>query len=166
MAFEIRKETAADIDAIRSLIRIAFRDMPYASGTEQDIVDRLRAAGDLTISLVAELDEELVGHIAFSPATSSEGSHPWFGLGPVAIDPKHQRKGIGSALIRRGLTGIRSQGAAGCILVGDPGYYKRFDFEVAPANSPDESYASNFMIAVYAGDPELGSISFHKAFSN
>ena len=86
----IRAETAADQHAIRSVTEAAFRGRPYAGGDEQDVIDRLRAAGVLTLSLVAEIDGEIIGHIAFSPAELSDDSQPWFALGPVSVLPEHQ----------------------------------------------------------------------------
>ena len=160
----IREETGADVDAIRAVTERAFRDVPYASGDEQDIVERLRAAGALSVSLVAIVNEAVAGHIAFSPATSSDGTRPWFALGPVSVEPDLQRQGIGSALIRQGLAVIESQGALGCILVGDPHYYRRFGFELSPANSPAEDFAENFMLLCFSPAIPDGAMLFHDAF--
>jgi putative acetyltransferase len=110
----------------------AFEGRPYAAGTEPFIVLALRRAGALTISLVAELDSRVVGHVAFSPVAISDGagvSPPgWFGLGPVSVLPELQGRGIGTALIEEGLRRLRTLGAAGCLLEGDPAYYGRFGF--------------------------------------
>jgi len=109
MPLKIRNEIASDADAIRTVTKCAFSDMPCASGDEHIIVDRLRAADALVISLMATVDDEIVGHIAFSPAACSDGTDPRFTLGPVSVEPKHQRKGIGAALIRRGLQKLRTR---------------------------------------------------------
>ena len=79
----IRKETTSDIEAISQVTKAAFRTLPISNQTEQFIIEALRAAGALTLSLVAEIDGRVVGHIAFSPVTISDGSKNWYGLGPV-----------------------------------------------------------------------------------
>lgn len=125
---QIRPETSADSDAIYTLTQRAFAPMPYSDGNEGDCINKLRADGDLTVSLVAEIDGEIVGHIAFSPVTIAGVSDNWFGLGPVSAAPEKQKSGIGSALINRGLEVIKDLGAKGCVLIGDPNYYCRFGF--------------------------------------
>ena len=126
---EIRSEKVSDFEVIHAITEIAFREMPYADGDEQDVVDRLRAANALTCSLVAVVAKEVVGHIAFSPAIAGDNSHPWFALGPVSVLPGFQRRGIGSTLIVDGLAKIEDIGALGCILTGNPEYYRKFGFE-------------------------------------
>ena len=163
---EIRTETADDQGAIYSVTEIAFRDMEYASGDEQDIVNRLRDAGALSVSLVATVAGTVVGHVAFSPAGSSDSSGPWFTLGPISVLPEYQRQGIGSALIEEGLSRLRDQGAAGCILTGNPDYYRRFGFEVSPANSPEKAYEDFFMIKPLGEIRPNGPMSFHEAFGD
>ena len=125
---KIRPETPADLDAIYQLTQRAFAPMPFSDGNEGDCTNALRADGDLTISLVAEMDGELIGHIAFSPVTIAGDSDHWYGLGPVSAAPEKQKSGIGSALINRGLEMIKDLGAKGCVLIGDPNYYCRFGF--------------------------------------
>ena len=138
--------------------------MPYAGGDEQDIIDRLRSAGALTVSLVATRDSEVIGHVAFSPARASDKSQLWFTLGPVSVLPAHQDQGIGSALIRAGLKRINELGALGCILVGNPEYYRRFGFELAPENAPQEDYKNFFMIKRFSSLQPSDAIYFHEAF--
>lgn len=164
MTVEIRDEAAADKNAIYNVTKRAFRDMDYAGGDEQDIVNRLRDQGALSVSLVAVKDGILVGHVAFSPAGSADSTGPWFTLGPVSVLPAEQRRGIGSALIERGLADLRDQGAAGCILTGNPDYYRRFGFEVSPDNSPDSAYEDFFMILPFSAVRPVGRMSFHAAF--
>ena len=160
---EIRPEQPADRAAIAHVTELAFRDMPYSAGDEQDVIDRLRAADALVLSLVALVDEEVVGHIAFSPAHSAGGGS-WVALGPVSVVPGRQRQGIGSRLIERGLSLVRKQGARGCILVGDPGYYRRFGFELSPGNVPDGEPEEFFMLKRFDGPPPAGRFRFHEAF--
>lgn len=127
-SIEIRPERAGDETAIRRLTDAAFAAVPYSDGTEGMIVDALRADGDLALSLVAVVDDETVGHVAFSPVTVGETSAGWLALGPVSVAPRLQRQGVGAALIREGLARIAADGAHGCVLVGDPAYYGRFGF--------------------------------------
>ena len=129
----IRSETPDDAVAISQLTTAAFAAAEHASGTEATIVERLRATGALTLSLVAQAnDGEIVGHIAFSPVTiASDGGGAvtdWFGLGPVSVLPEHQGAGIGAALVREGLERLAATGAQGCVVLGDPDYYCRFGF--------------------------------------
>jgi len=125
----IRNETSADVDAIAELTIAAFKTLAISNHTEQYIIDALRAAKALTVSLIAETNGGVVGHIAFSPVKISDGSPNWYGLGPVSVLPDWQRKGIGSALINEGVSKLKSLGARGCCLVGHPEYYKRFGFQ-------------------------------------
>jgi putative acetyltransferase len=128
----IRKETDSDIEAIAEVTIAAFKTLSISNHTEQFIVNALRAAGALTISLVVEIDGRVVGHIAFSPVAISSGTQNWYGLGPVSVLPEYQRRGIGKALIQEGLSLLKGLGAQGCCLVGDPSYYKRFGFRNYP----------------------------------
>jgi len=89
----------------------------------------LRKAGALTISLAAEQDGEIVGHVAVSAVSMSDGSADWYGLGPISVTPERQRKGIGSGLMQAALRLLRERSPAGCVLVGDPAYYARFGFK-------------------------------------
>lgn len=125
---QIRAETADDYGAIEAVTLAAFAPMPYSSGTEAPIIRALRAAGELSLSLIAEAAGELCGQITFSPVTIDDVHNDWFGLGPVSVAPSHQSTGIGGALIREGLAQMQARGAKGCVLVGDPNYYHRFGF--------------------------------------
>src|SRR5688572_18830961 len=99
----IRDALSADVAAIASITREAFAADNNASPAEHLIVDALRRAGALFISLVAELDGRIVGHVAFSPVAISDGSTGWYGLGPVSVTSAMQRQGIGRMLIQRGI---------------------------------------------------------------
>jgi putative acetyltransferase len=160
----IRDEIPADHAAITALIDEAFRGRPYSEGTEAAIVTRLRDAGALTLSLVAEDEGQIVGQVAFSPVTIGEGLLGWHGLGPVAVTVKRQRQGIGSRLIREGLERLRSIGSQGCVLAGDPHYYVRFGFR----NHPQLVYPglpSEYFMALSLGGPvPEGAVRFHPAF--
>ena len=161
----IHNETPADIDAITQITIAAFKTCPYSRQTEQFIITALRKAGALTVSLVAEVEGKVVGHIAFSPATISDGSAGWYGLGPVSVVPELQRRGIGKALMREGLSRLKALGAAGCVLVGDPGYYEQFGFrsfeDLGVAGVPPQ-----YVLALSFGESHpRGTAIFHEAFT-
>src|SRR5512137_1225836 len=128
----IRNEMPDDVCAIAEVTIAAFKTLEISQHTEQFIIAALRAAQALTVSLVAETAGRVIGHIAFSPVTISDGSPDWYGLGPISVVPELQRQGIGKALMNEGLSRLKALGAKGCALVGDPGYYKRFGFRNIP----------------------------------
>ena len=160
----IRAETLADIERIREVTVAAFASLAISQHTEHFILDALRAARMLTISLVAEQDGTVVGHIAFSPVTLSDGTPGWYGLGPVSVLPDRQRRGIGSALIREGLSRLRATSARGCCLVGHPGYYQRFGFCNIPGLGVDGVPPEVVFALAFDGGYPQGSITFHPAF--
>jgi len=160
----IRRERAGDAGAIGELVTAAFLGKPYAEGDEAELVDKLRACGALPVSLVADLGGTIVGQVAFSPARADDGAPGWYALGPVAVVPAHQRRGIGSALIHEGLDAISRLGASGCILTGDPAYYSRFGFALSPANVPPGQPAEYFQVKLLRGQLPGGPIRFHDAF--
>ncbi len=128
----IRKEKRSDNEAITQVTISAFRTLPISNHTEQFIIKALRSAGALTLSLVAEINGDIIGHIAFSPVTISDGTKDWYGLGPVSVLPEYQKQGIGKSLVNEGLSSLKQLGGQGCALVGDPNYYKRFGFKNFP----------------------------------
>lgn len=161
----IRTEKESDINAIFEITRQAFENHPISQGTEQFIINALRKDNALTISLVAEIEEKVVGHIAFSPLAISDGSCNWYALGPVSVQPKLQRQGIGKALIREGLSQLKSLGAQGCVLVGPPEYYNRFGFISFP-NLSMEGVPQQYVLALpFAERIASGVITHHRAFS-
>ena len=159
----IRDERAGDEAAIAGVIERAFALTEHSNGTEAQIVERLRAAGALAISLVAERDGAVVGHIAFSPVTVG-AARGWFGLGPVAVERGHQGEGIGAALIEAGLARLRSSGANGCVVLGDPRYYARFGFRVIGGLTYPTAPASCFQALTLSGEPPRGEVRYHPAF--
>jgi putative acetyltransferase len=160
----IRDETESDIQTIAEVTRIAFETLAISQHTEQYIIKALRAAGALTVSLVAEIDGNVVGHVAFSPVTISDGSPDWYGLGPVSVLPQHQRQGIGSALIREGLSRLQARGGKGCLLVGPPAYYQRFGFRNLPALTLEGVPPQYFLALPFADETPRGVVAFHSAF--
>lgn len=162
---QIRPERPEDIDAVRSLTTAAFRDMLYSSQTEAAIVDALRGAGALTISLVAVQDSDVVGHVAFSPVTISDASKGWYGLGPVSVRPDQQRKGIGQALIHEGLNRLQRMEAHGCVVLGDPGYYSRFGFRSDPRLRYADASPEYFQCLAFTASVPRGEVAYHPGFS-
>lgn len=159
----IRAEYPADTPAIHALITAAFATAKHSSGTEADIVDALREADALTISLVAEDAGAVIGHVAFSPVTIDNAT-AWYGLGPVAVSPGRQRKGVGNALIRAGLDQLKALGAAGCVLLGDPNYYRRFGFASDPKLFDGNVPSAYFQRLVFTGPAPVGEVTYHPAF--
>lgn len=160
----IRNETRADARAITDVTVAAFAALPISRHTEQFIIEALRAANALAVSLVAEVDGRVVGHIAFSPVTMSDGTVGWYGLGPVSVLPRYQRQGIGQALIREGLVRLQALQARGCCLVGHPGYYRRFGFENVAALVHEGVPAEVFFALSFDGHVPQGTVTFHEAF--
>ena len=161
----IRPERPEDADGIRSITRLAFAGMKHANGSEHLLIGKLRDAGDLALSLVAEDDdEEIIGHIAFSPVTISDGTEGWFGLGPVSVLPEHQGQGVGETLVRRGLNNMRVAGAKGIVLLGDPEYYARFGFEHDPKLVYPGPPAEYFQRLVFKGQPPTGTVRYAPPF--
>lgn len=160
----IRRETDADVNAITEVTEAAFKTLEISNHTEQFIVEALRAAKALEVSLVAELDGRVIGHIAFSPVTISDGTRNWYGLGPVSVLPEYQRQGIGKALIQEGLSRLRALNAKGCCVVGHPDYYRKFGFKNIPGlvieGVPPEVF---FALSFDAHIPQ-GAVTFHDAF--
>lgn len=160
----IRSETEADEGAISEVTIAAFEALEISHHTEQFIVEALRAANALTVSLVAEVDGRVVGHIAFSPVTLSDGTRNWYGLGPVSVLPRYQRQGIGKALIREGLARLREMGAQGCCLVGHPDYYTRFGFRNVPGLVVEGVPPEVFFALSFDGHVPHGTVAFHEGF--
>jgi putative acetyltransferase len=160
----IRLENEGDADPIHEVTAAAFQGKPYSSGTEAHIVDGLRAAGALTISLVAEDHDEIIGHAAFSPVTINGQAGGWYGLGPVSVVPAWQRRGVGTALITTGLSRLRALGAAGCVVLGDPAYYSRFGFVSDPRLRYRDVDPRYFQHLSFTGDAPGGEVAFHPAF--
>jgi putative acetyltransferase len=161
----IRNEKESDTEAIFQITRAAFQNHPYSHQTEQFILTALRKANALTISLVAVAGKIVVGHIAFSPVIISDGTYGWYGLGPISVSPKFQRQGIGKSLIREGLSRLKAAGAKGCILVGDPGYYKRLGFRNLPGLTIEGVPQENILAFRFDDNKVQGVVTFHEAFA-
>ena len=160
----IWSETEADANAIAEVTVAAFKTLEISRHTEQFIITALRLAKALTISLVAEVDGRVIGHIAFSPVTISDGTRNWYGLGPVSVWPDYQRQGVGQALIREGLSRLKAIHAQGCCLVGHPDYYRKFGFKNLPGLVHEGVPPDVFFALSFDGRIPQGTVAFHEAF--
>ncbi|MBL8063801.1 MAG: N-acetyltransferase [Anaerolineales bacterium] len=161
----IRAENPQDIEEISRITYAAFLGKFSDHPTEHLIVDGLREADMLTLSLVAEVDGKIVGHVAFSPVTINNEFMDWYGLGPVSVSPELQKQGIGSKLIRDGLSLLKERGAKGCVLEGSPTYYQRFGFKSYAGLTYHASPAPEFFMALpFYDEVPTGSVEYHKAF--
>ncbi|RWA52083.1 GCN5 family acetyltransferase [Cupriavidus sp. UYMSc13B] len=165
MSVQIRPESPSDADAIAQLTTAAFLTAPYTSHTEAFVVNALRRAGQLTVSLVAQAGDRLVGHVAISPVTVSSGATGWYGLGPISVAPDRQGQGIGSQLMHAALADLRRLGAAGCVVLGDPAYYGRFGFAARPGLVLDGVPPEYFQALALDGGYPAGSVQYHDAFN-
>ena len=171
----IRDEISGDIALIRTVVTEAFRAAPLRPGqvhgpdvgkAEADIVEGLRTAGELTVSLVAIEDgDELVGYVAFSPVKIDGRHEGWFGMGPVAVWPERQRSGVGSGLVRAGLERLRKAGAKGVVVLGDPVYYGRFGFRPRDALRYPGPPPSHFMALSFGSSVPAGTVEYHAVFA-
>lgn len=161
----IRNETKDDTAAITEVTAAAFESLEISNHTEQFVIEALRAAGALTLSLVAEVDGCVVAHIAFSPVTISDGTTDWYGLGPVSVLPTYQRMGIGKTLIQEGLSRLKGLGAKGCCLVGHPQYYRKFGFENVAGLILEGVPQEVFFAFSFDGHYPHGTVTFHEGFA-
>ncbi|RIL08221.1 MAG: GNAT family N-acetyltransferase [Proteobacteria bacterium] len=170
MAIAIRPERASDRDAIFALHARAF-----PSDAEARLVDALRDAGAARVSLVAEEEARVVGHVLFSPvrvAAPNGAEFAALGLAPMAVDPARQRAGVGGALVRAGLAACRADRHVLVFVLGHPAYYPRFGFEPAAAHgfsyAGGRAYDAAFFVAALAPGAlagRAGVVHFHAAFA-
>jgi putative acetyltransferase len=161
----IRPEAAADRNAIHAVNAAAF-----PTPLESDLVDRLRSAGALAVSVVAERDGGVVGQIAFSPVTIDGRATDGVGLAPVAVTPAQQRTGIGSRLIREGLEACRGAGFGFVVVLGEPKFYGRFGFTTASLAGLANEYGVDEPFMVLELRPgglagRRGLVQYHAAFA-
>jgi len=161
----IRDEQNTDIQAIFDLTQKAFNDVEHSSHTEQFIVNALRESKQLTVSLVAETQGKVIGHIAFSPVSISDGTTNWYGLGPISVLPEYQGKGIGSKLMKKGLNRIKTLNAKGCVLLGDPNYYGKFGFKADARLILKDVPAEYFQILAFTDYIPSGYVIYSDAFN-
>lgn len=166
---KIRKETADDYDAVRDVNHAAF-----GQNTEGSIVDRIRDACDEVLSLVAEKEDEIVGHVLFSPVLirNENSNYTGMGLGPMAVIPACQNQGIGSKLVKEGLRILKVQQVPFVVVLGHPDYYPRFGFEKASKYNlvpqwegiPDEAFMVQFLDETLKGKVQ-GQVYYRSEFS-
>lgn len=163
----VRPEQPADAPAISTVIAAAFENHPHSNQTEHQVVEALRKAEAMPISLVAVDGGSVIGHVAFSTVTIGGEDHGWLGLGPVAVRPDRQRREVGTSLILSGLDDAREAGFRGCVVLGDPNYYRRFGF--APdARLVLEGFPQEHFMALPFGEfnAPTGKVAYHPAFSS
>jgi putative acetyltransferase len=164
MHVQIRSETPDDVDEIEALTASAFLNATHTSHTEQFIVAALRKAGKLSVSLVAEANSTLIGHVAISPVSISDGASGWFGLGPISVLPQYRRQGVGSSLMCEALRILGERCASGCVVLGEPGYYGRFGFQADPDLVLPGVPAQYFQALSLDSAKLRGIVTYHEAF--
>jgi putative acetyltransferase len=164
MNVEIRNEMPADAPAIEAVTTAAFLNAPHTAHNEQFIVSALREAGQLTVSLVAVAEGNVIGHVAVSPVSISQGTPGWCGLGPISVLPAHQGRSVGASLMREALRILREMGAAGCVVLGEPAYYGRFGFLADPALAFPGAPPEYFQAISFGSSRPRGIVSYHAAF--
>ncbi len=163
----VRPEEPAEVLAIRHVVQAAFE-----TSFEANLVDALRQQAQPIASLVAVIDDAVVGHILFSPVThSSQPDTRVMALAPMAVAPERQRHGIGSALVREGIAACRRLDVVGVVVIGHPEYYPRFGFVRASSfgftttyDVPDEAFMALELESGALRGKE-GMIQFHPAFA-
>jgi putative acetyltransferase len=165
LRINVRQETPKDIEAINDVTVAAFLNAPHTDHTEQFIVRALREADALAISLVAERSGQIVGHVALSPVSISDGSHDWYGLGPISVLPSEQGRGTGSLLMREAIVELNRANASGCVLLGDPNYYHRFGFRPISGLEYPGVPVEYFQALLLNGAYPQGTVTYHASFS-
>jgi putative acetyltransferase len=160
---QLRSEQPADIDAIRRLNEAAF-----PTPAEARLVDLLREAGRLTLSVVATTEGQIVGHVAFSPITL-DGKEFGLGLAPLAVDAAYRRHGIGAAIVEHALANCREMGTPLVVVLGEPHYYSRFGFEPASRHCLVDEYGGGDAFQALWLDPTQlcpsGTVKYAPEFS-
>ncbi len=160
----VRTEAPADVEAICSITEDAFREHPHSRQTEAQIVEALRRASALSLSLVAHREGRVVGHAAFAPIDITGGATGWHSLGPLSVAPHAQGVGVGAALVWHGLRTLRQMGAAGCVVLGEPAYYGRFGFRSTPAMRLEGAPPGCFLVRPFDRLIPMGTVHYHPAF--
>ncbi|WOH36382.1 N-acetyltransferase [Thalassotalea fonticola] len=161
----IRPECSDDINDIENITIEAFKNHPHSNQTEHEIITTLRDNDALAVSLVAIINNTVVGHIAFSKVKINNEFIQWYGLAPVSVKPKYQNQGVGSKLIFSGLDAIRGLNAKGCVLLGEPDYYNKFGFKAFDNLVFKGVPPEYFLSLIFSGDIPNGNVEYHKAFA-
>jgi len=155
-----RPAAEADADAIEVLTLVAYFQADGAPGVAHEVIAALRQAGALSLSWVAEHDGYIVGHLAASPVTLSDGGRGWHALGPLAVGPGHRGHGIGGALLRQGMAALSAAGAAGCVVQAEQtSLFRSAGFAPEPGLTLDGAV----LLACAFGDrlPPLAEVQLH-----
>lgn len=162
MKYKIRQEKDGDADAIKNVVARAFKGKSFADDDDPLIVERLRSDGSLVLSLVAETGGKIIGQVALSPAKI--GDLKYLCLGPLAVVPEHQAKGIGGDLVGHALGVAQAYGRDGVVLLGDPNYYSRFGFEKVDTVTYAGMGASHVQVLPFTYVPS-GELTMHAVLS-
>ena len=167
IAIDIRPEAPGDAPAIDAVLGAAFAGVPHSDQSEARTVRVLRRDGALRLSLLAVCVGDCTGYVAASPVRLSGSPGRWFGLGPVAVDPRWQRQGVGQALVQAALADLCARGAAGVVLLGDPAYYGRFGFAASGDLSLPglpAAYADHVQALAFGDQAARGTLRYPTAF--
>ena len=165
LQIEIRDELPEDYEQIKQITIAAFTNHPYSNCREYILVEKLREKKSLTVSLVAIVNGEVAGHVAFSPIITGGSFCDWYGVGPLSVKPELQKHGIGSALMRAGMEKIKATGGKGCVLVGDLLYYARFGYHHSDVMTFPHAPKENFVVLSLGGEEISGEVEFDTAFA-
>ncbi|WP_316862776.1 N-acetyltransferase [uncultured Cohaesibacter sp.] len=161
---EIRKETAADFDAIMNVTLAAAKRPQIGKQTGYATLNELRKSGLLTLSLVADVDGTIVGHAGFYPITISGGSKGWYALGPISVLPECGSQGIRKALIAEGIEMIRAMHGKGVAIFGDPDYFRPLGFKDAPDLLVTNTTSPDFMVLPFGDKLPQGRVQLPEGF--
>ncbi len=167
--FMIRQETTEDFREVYDLVKTAFSEADHADGNEQDLVSALRSSEAFIpeLSLVAERDGQLAGHILFTKALV--GASEVIALAPLSVHPDFQRQGIGSALVREGHRIAKELGYPCVLVLGSNTYYQRFGYREAVEYDIElpEGFPEEFFMAAWLADTEAsihGAVTYAPEF--
>jgi putative acetyltransferase len=160
---QIRLESPGDQPEIRDLLEACFPEF-----IEADLVDRLRADGDLVLSLCAEDEGVVVGHIGFSRlmVENDNDAFPAVALAPLAVYPEYQQQGIATRLMREGHACLGALGEKLSVVLGEPNYYSRFGYSHRRAQNFECEYQSPYLMAItFGAAPLQGRLVYPPAFA-
>jgi len=163
--YKVRNECPSDYDEISDVVAQSFLEAEFSSGIEAHTVLALRANSCLAISMVAEMDGEVVGYIAASPVLINKVDYGWYGLGPISVLPEYQNRGIGQQLIHEAVEKLKLKGAKGCVVIGDPCYYKRFGFKHVSCMRIAGANEEKFLVRSFLGALPTGFVTYNPVFS-
>jgi putative acetyltransferase len=164
VSWTIREEHAGDEAAIHALTERAFEGHPYSEGDEADVIDRLRADGDLLASLVAEDEGTIIGQVTWSAARLSNGEDGWMVVGPICVEPARQGEGIGRALLEAGEAAMQARGAKGITVLGDPQLYGRFGYRQHTPMRLEGELGEFLQVKSFGAPIPAATISYAPAF--